>query len=365
MEMKAYAFIGLTGQEIERFEIPWTKEAPEKEAVCIKSPLMEDARIKYLKETRGTAAGDVTEVAVEDGLLKVTIVPMTTRVPFTLEVGEEVFEKEQFTVSTRTMDDKFARVEEGEVLYRLYSPKANGPRPLILFLHGGGNGGTKEGRDNQKHIAADYGVVNFAEKYPDMYVMAPQCVERKLVLTPGSLNRSFADADANNVPGYGWCREYLAQVIDIIRRMIAEGKVDEKRVYVTGLSMGGAGTLRAMSVGADLFAACVAVCPTMSPETFTILKSIRRPIWVTSAYIDHTLYRHKYLVDGVMALRDSGNNNAHLTLFSPEDLQKYDIAVAPDIPYPRLFGENHASWVPTYHNEYGVMSWLFNQTKDN
>ena len=29
----------------------------------------------------------------------------------------------------------------------------------------------------------------------------------------------------------------------------------------------------------------------------------------------------------------------------------------------RLFGENHNSWVPTYKNEYGIMSWLLNQVK--
>ena len=32
--------------------------------------------------------------------------------------------------------------------------------------------------------------------------------------------------------------------------------------------MGGAGTVRAMSVGSDLFAAAIPVCPSMTPETF-------------------------------------------------------------------------------------------------
>jgi len=80
--------------------------------------------------------------------------------------------------------------------------------------------------------------------------------------------------------------------------------------------------------------------------------------------VDHTIYRHKYLVDGVMALRDAGNNDAHLTLFSPEELNKYDVAIVPNTPYPQLFGQNHASWIPTYCNEYGIMSWLLNQVKE-
>ena len=365
MKATAYAFIGLTGQEIERYEVEWSGEVPPAEEIFVQGSAVESDRIRYMKQSRGIAPGDVTDVEYADGVLKVTIVPLTTRGEHALVVGDQRFEKDDMTIKTRTMDDKFARMEEGDVLYRLYTPKADGPRPLILFLHGGGNGGAPGERDNEKHIKADYGVVNFAENYPDVFVMAPQCVEAKRDPKKMNLNRVFADADKNNVPGCGWCREYLAKVIDIIRRMIAEGKVDAKRVYVTGLSMGGAGTIRAMSVGSDLFAACLPVCPTMTPETFAILKSIRRPVWITSAYIDHTLYRHKYLVDAYIALRDSGNDNARLTLYSPEELQKYDIAITPDLPYKQLFGENHASWVLTYHNEYGAMSWLLNQVKED
>lgn len=365
MANHAYCFIGYTGQEIERFEIPWQDECPAPDSVHMEGPAVETDRIKFIKETRGTAPGDVTAVCVEDGMLKVCIVPATTRADFTLVVGEKRFARADFQLHTRTSDEKFAYLEEGRVMYRLYTPKASGPRPMILFLHGGGNGGYEGERDNNKHIVTDYGLINFAENYPDIFVMAPMAVEqRRDMRRPMNMNGRFANADNFSHPDYGWSRSYLGLVCDIIRRMVAEGKVDGKRIYVTGMSMGGAGTIRAMSVGSDLFAAAVPVCPTMTPETFSILKSIRRPVWVTSAYIDHTLYRHKYLVDAVMALRDAGNNDAHLTLFAPEELEKYDIAITPDLPYPRLFSENHASWVPTYKNEYGIMSWLLNQHKD-
>ena len=365
MENHAYAFIGWSGQEIERFEIPWDGEIPAPDAVCVKGPAVENDKNRFMKETRGKAPGDVTGVSAENGMLRITVVPMTTRADFVLTIGEQTFARDEFTIHTRTADEKFERLEEGRVMYRLYTPEAKGPRPMILFLHGGGNGGYEGERDNNKHIVTDFGPVNFAENYPDVFVLAPMAVEARRDMKNFNPNIRFAQSDSMNVPGYGWCREYLGQVCDIIRRMIREGKVDGKRVYVTGMSMGGAGTIRAMSVASDLFAACVPVCPSMSPETFSILKSIRRPVWVTSAYIDHTLYRHKYLVDAVMCLRDSGNNDAHLTLFSPEDLEKYDVSITPDLPYPRLFGENHASWIPTYSNEYGIMSWLLNQAKDD
>lgn len=360
--MDAYALIGYTGQEVFRFEVPWDGDAPQ--TVRVEGPAVESDRNRFLKASRGKAPGDVTAFSVQNGALRVEILPLTTRADFTLTADGRRFPRGAFTIHTRTADDQFARREEGRVLYRLYTPEAKGPRPLILFLHGGGNGGFEGERDNNKHIMADFGPVNFAENYPDVYVMAPMAVEARRDMRSFNPNHRFAQSDAFNVPGFGWCREYLAQICDIIRRMIGEGRVDGRRVYVTGMSMGGAGTIRAMSVASDLFAACLPVCPTMTPETFLILQSIRRPVWVVSAYIDHTLYRHKYLVDAVMTLRDKGNEGARLTLFSPEDLEKYDIAITPDLPYPRLFSENHASWVPAYNNEYGIMAWLLNQAKD-
>ena len=365
MENNAYAFIGWSGQEISRFEIPWASDLPPAEAVHLEGSAVEGDKNLYLRNTRGSAPGDVTGLTLKNGVLTIEVIPVTVRSGFTLVIGQRKYERADFLIHTRTADDQFQRIEEGKVMYRLYMPEAKGPRPMILFLHGGGNGGFEGERDNNRHIMADFGPVNFAENYPDLCVMAPMAVEARRDMRNFNPNIPFAQSDSINVPGYGWCREYLGQVCDIIRRMIREGKVDEKRVYVTGMSMGGAGTIRAMSVASDLFAACLPVCPSMSPETFSILKSIRRPVWVTSAYIDHTLYRHKYLVDAVMSLRDSGNNDAHLTLFSPEELQKYDVAITPDLSYPRLFSENHASWIPTYNNEYGIMSWLLNQTKED
>ena len=81
--------------------------------------------------------------------------------------------------------------------------------------------------------------------------------------------------------------------------------------------------------------------------------------------MDHTIYRHKYIVDGILALRDAGNKDAHLTLYAPEELQKYGIATDPDLSYPELFSQNHMSWVPTYHDEHGIMSWLTEQVRED
>ena len=48
--------------------------------------------------------------------------------------------------------------------------KLSVPRPLVLFLHGGG----ECGEDNLIQLTGTLGALRLAEKWPEMYVMAPQ-----------------------------------------------------------------------------------------------------------------------------------------------------------------------------------------------
>ena len=322
----------------------------------------EEGEVRLTLHPRGKEPFDVpilkTERAGES--LAVTPEEFDYRSGWELRVGGSVYTRREMDEERCEGLERFAAGQEGNVLFRLYSPKATSPRPLILFLHGGGNGGT----DNITHVAADYSCLQFAQRYPDFYILAPQAQEADFKMMAGRIGKmDFAHSDLTDA--FGWSRRSLGEVCDLIRAMIADGRVDRRRIYVTGMSMGGAGTLRAMSVGADLFAAAVPVCPTMTPETFGILKGLRRAkLWIATSYVDHTIYRHKYIVDGILALRDAGNRDARLTLYSPEELQKYGIAADPDLSYPELFSQNHMSWVPTYHDEHGIMSWLTEQVRE-
>lgn len=317
----------------------------------------EDVRLSLAPRGRDPYDVPISRVEKRGETLKITAVEFDYRANWTLYVGKDAYTRKDMDEERCEGLEHFVPGKAGDVLYRLYSPRASMPRPMILFLHGGGNGGT----DNITHIAADYSCNHFVKKYPDFYVLAPQAQEpdfSMMVSRIGKMDFAHSDQDGD----FGWSRRYLGEVCDLIRSMIADGRVDPRRIYVTGMSMGGAGTLRAMSVGAGLFAAAVPVCPTMTPETFSILKGlVHAKLWIATSYVDHTVYRHKYIVDGILALKDAGNKDAHLTLYSPEELQKYGIAVDPDLSYPELFSQNHMSWVPTYHDEHGIMSWLTEQ----
>ena len=350
--------VGNQGQEIYAFE--FDSEAPvSKGEVSITGNLLDTSIDCFLAMQTGRLAEGIRNVTWQQGKLRIDVAAFSYQAPYVLKIGSETFSAAQ-AASTKTLwADDFRPVEENGIRYRLYEPKGAGPRPMILFLHGGGEGGL----DNWKQLVGCFGPTFLAEKYPDCYVMAPQAINPEP--TKEQLEAFKRQTFYNSWNMTGWDRETLSRICDIIRGMIAQGKVNGRRVYVTGLSMGGGGTLRAMNVGSDLFAAAVPVCPTMTPETFNILRGLTHSkIWVAASYIDHTLYRHKYLVDAVFALRDAGNNDAHLTLFSPEDLAKYGIGIIPDMPLEARFGWNHTCWIPTYHDEDGIMSWMMNQVRD-
>ncbi len=259
----------------------------------------------------------------------------------------------QFTVGA----DRFTDASQGELVLRRYDPADAGPRPLILFLHGGGEAGD----DNWSQLVGTRGAPELATQYPDHVVLAPQAPASTTSLMPMRL--PFAERMLD--PHSGWSRAYLASIASYIDGLIASGRVDPDRVLITGVSMGGAGVLRMLSVAPTLFAGAAPVCPTMTPETLAILRSLDgHSLWISTAYVDHTPDRHKYIVDGVLELVRRGSTDVHLTLYSPEQLRDVGIPSADDVDTDTLLAENHSSWDLTYTNAEGILDWLTTRRKD-
>ena len=263
----------------------------------------------------------------------------------------------------------FRPIMENGVRYRLYGPERTGPRPLILFLHGGGG----SGEDNLLQLTDTVGAIKLAERLPDMYIMAPQAPAGGLSMDE-MLARMMAKGDPykvivgsdpdNDKDDRGWNRGYLGRVCDLIRAMIADGRVDAHRVYVIGMSMGGFGTIKAVSIAPDLFAACAPICPSMNGESYPILENFPDvPAYISSAYIDHQAGRHAYMLRAVQKLWDKGRRNIRYTLFTPEELEAYGIGITPGLSMKELYMENHNSWILVMHNEYGILDWMLSHRK--
>src|SRR5581483_119221 len=105
--------------------------------------------------------------------------------------------------------------------------------PVILFLHGS----DERGDDNLRQISAGLGpaLQRFADRYRAIIVF-PQC--------------RF---------GQEWYGEMETQALAALDRTIAEFHGDKRRVYLTGVSMGGAGVWY-MARHRGRFAAVVPVC---------------------------------------------------------------------------------------------------------
>ena len=254
--------------------------------------------------------------------------------------------------------------------YRMYEPECMGKRPLVLFLHGGG----ECGEDNELQLTGTLGALRLAERWSDMYIMAPQAPSGNLGMQEmfevmKKRGNPFS-ADMGITPfslkgERGWNRDYVAKVTDIIRKMISDGKVDENRVYLIGMSMGGGGVLQTISVAPDLFAAAVPICPSMNGESYANLLHLPKvPVWITSAYMDHQHSRHAFILNACNKLWQEGRTDVKFTLYTQEELAKYGIGTTEGLTSQELDAENHNSWILALHNENGILDWMISHQKN-
>ena len=156
--------------------------------------------------------------------------------------------------------------------YRLFRPAASGKLPLVLYLHGSGG----LGDDNQKQMGFGniFGTRVWAlpenQRLFSCYVVVPQ--------TDRGWNRyappSAGDTIAKAIPGLGDGARLALEVVDALCR---EFTIDKRRIYVTGQSMGGAGTWNVITYRPHFFAAAVICCGSISTEDGS--GSIDTPLW--------------------------------------------------------------------------------------
>ncbi len=364
----ALTYVGNFGQMVKAFDVVLDEaisEMPSPECFALKNAY------KHFPGGSVISSGVTKVEPIENGV-RLYVDEFLYSPDFAVE-GLISFTKGDITAVKTEYADDFEALEGNGFHYRLYSPKCKGKRPLVVFLHGGG----ERGNDNWKHMVATIGAAKIAERYPTAYVLAPQSPAKETA--PATANSvgghmsamkrlemgndrpfHYPDDFTHNDFGHG----LLANMEAIIRNMIAEGKVDEKRVYVTGLSMGGAGTLRAIAVSKDLYAACAPICPFINDEIYYNLSHSTIPTWVSLPYLDHVFERNMYVAHAVIAAKKAGNKNMHLTIYSREEMEKYGIGNDPGTPLTARITQNHAAWILTYNNEYGILDWLMNQVKE-
>ena len=173
-------------------------------------------------------------------------------------MSKEVKEDIQL-VTEETKDDtqfvaKEFKASDGSILkYNIYDPSEGSERlPLLIFLHGAG----ERGDDNESqlmHIAPILTNPENSKKYPAVLVF-PQCPE----------DEYWANVDREGgiwtVDSNGDVTDPMKRVIELLRELRRSQSVDRSRVYISGLSMGGFGTLDLISRHPDWIAGAIAIC---------------------------------------------------------------------------------------------------------
>lgn len=113
--------------------------------------------------------------------------------------------------------------------------------PLVVFLHGKGDYGS----DNSKHMYRS--LIDSVEKYApeDCFVFMPQ----------GIKNRDWSDNGI--LTGKGGMDRLYNECLDIL---LEEYPIDNDRVYLTGMSMGGHGSVWQAANHPEKYAALMPVC---------------------------------------------------------------------------------------------------------
>lgn len=180
--------------------------------------------------------------------------------------------------------------------------------PLVLFLHGSG----ERGEDLAKvKVHGPPRLVEEGKKFPFILV-SPQC----------ELN-------------WQWDEDDLHRLLQSVKKQY---RVDQDRVYITGLSMGGFGAWAlAKKYPADI-AAIVPVCGGGDTSNAWKLRHVK--IWAFHGSKDSVVFPSQS-INYINAVHRNGNADARLTL------------------YPEA---RHDSWTATYAND-SVFDWMLAQRR--
>lgn len=216
--------------------------------------------------------------------------------------------------------------------YRLMSPPDVEPGqkyPLVVFLHGAG----ERGDENERQLfyfPTQMAQPQWRNRFP-CYVLAPQC----------RAESKWVEVDWSEPESHGMPRdpgEQMQAVIKMLKKTMEEESVDDSRVYLTGLSMGGYGTWDLAIRHPDTFAAIAPICGGADNSKVGKLKDL--PVWVAHGDADKAVPVKRSRL-AVEALRTAGGNPI----------------------YVELPGVGHNSWTPSYSDTDGLVPWMFRQRR--
>jgi predicted peptidase len=218
--------------------------------------------------------------------------------------------------------------------YQVYVPvdyQTKSSWPAILFLHGAG----ERGDDGllQTNVGLAPAIRQNPSRYPAIAIFPQVPRDSQWVGAPGDM------------------------AVAALQQTMREFHVDPKRVYLTGLSMGGHGTWYVAYRHQELFAAVVPICgwvrewpqfkgsvPVVPGDSAAVMPALAQRLAKVSVWIFHGE------IDQVVPVNGSREPAAALK------------AAGAEVHYTELLGLNHNSWDAAYASDEFVR-WLFAQQR--
>ncbi len=220
--------------------------------------------------------------------------------------------------------------------YASYSPPdAQAKAPLIIWLHGGGEGGVDPSIPLVANRAANYASDEIQALFGGAFVLVPQSPTRWMDSGQGTTSGQVDDI-------------YYKAVMALIEDFISEHpNVDRDRIYVGGCSNGAYLTFKLIIEFPDFFAAAFPSALAYRAANLTDaqvdrIKNI--PIWFIHSKDDGTTVPEQTVVPAYHMLKEAGAPNVHFTYYD----HVVDITGffgGNDYQYP-----GHWSWIYSHAN---------------
>ncbi len=233
-------------------------------------------------------------------------------IPNKFEVLDTLFETKKYTPDSEDCVS---------LNYRLYIPESDNEAekiPLVVFLHGK----AERGDDNYRHIEKNtpFDLLMIDEDISKQYkcaTLAPQI----------SKENEWEDDKIINT------------LVKVIKETLKNDNINKDKVYVIGISMGGTGIYKLLSINSDLFSGALSICGG-EPRKNSITENIKyTPIWSFYA-VDDPFEKVKTPRKIIEKIKKFNGN----------------------IKYTEYENGGHMIWDKVY-NEPEVFEWLFSQTQ--
>ena len=222
--------------------------------------------------------------------------------------------------------------------YASFTPTTNANKsPLIIWLHGAGEGGTDPSIILLANRAANYAAPEIQAYFGGAYVLAPQSPTFWMDKGDGTYTRGEVN-DKYNI-------SLMALIEDFVNN---HPKIDKDRIYVGGCSNGGYMSLKLLLLRPDYFAAGFPSAlayhgANLSNSDIEQIKD--KPIWFIHSADDPVTKASETVIPTYQKLIKAGSKNVHLSMFD------HVVDITNQFGGDAFHYNGHFSWIYSHTNK--------------